>query len=242
MNINSLLEALYNTELKTRDYSGVGTDYRRRLGGGTKTKTIGVGTRSNVADDKTDPHLVRKYNPSAVPENGADGFGKFFEWVANNKIENRYLPRVYKVQKNRNPKTGYVAYSYRMEKLIPLRQLNAEEMIALLSNCIDLNGIYHRYISHEDDNEVTQDVLIREYELLMYYSLKYVDSYVVGHISEHSLITDEELLKAIEILQKYVKDNFNGNYNAAGSDLHDGNFMARRTQHGLQLVISDPFW
>lgn len=241
MNINDLLEALHNTEVKARTYSGVGKPSRGRLGGGQRVPTIGVGTRAAVADDKTDPHMVRKYNPMAVPEDGADGFGKFAEWVVANDIENRYLPRVYKITKNKNPDSEYVAYVFKVEKLIKLSSLSEDESIALLSSFIKPDEIYKEYIDFTGD-KITDETIKRNYESILYYALKYVDSVFVGNIDDNSFITDDELIAAIRILKRYVAEQFNGNFRRAGADLHDGNFMARRTQHGLQLVISDPFW
>ena len=101
--------------------------------------------------------------------------------------------------------------------------------------------IYKEYIDFTGD-KITDETIKRNYETILYYALKYVDSVFVGNIDDNSFITDDELIAAIRILKRYVAEQFNGNFRRAGADLHDGNFMARRTQHGLQLVISDPFW
>lgn len=199
------------------------------------------GAYSTVRDDKTDPHMVKKYNhgpmdDSPDSETGQDGYEQFVQWLIKKNVNNPNIVRVYDAKKIKDS-TGKYIYRYQLEKLIEGKALDIDE----------LNGVYERYFNTDAPLSISYKHLknvegLKRLEGAQLNEIKNDFIRMMGYLctktikGEKGLITDETLLEALGIVGEFVK---------AHSDLwldleNAGNIMFRRGQYGYQLVITDP--
>lgn len=214
MKILSLLEAQYQTQIKT-------TKSKRDVYDLWKTfpmdKKIGNGLYYTALNTK-DPHMIKKVSNTSIQH---DAYYEFITYIIENKLQdNPHFPRIYNVKKIQN-KYNQSVYSFEIEKLIPLKSISDDELLSWLHNNIHNNFYVENYKYKHSDiiNIITETVSI---------AIEYVDK-------ADKIILDQTLINACKILNK-IENELNLSF-----DLHDGNFMFRRTSFGLQLVITDPF-
>ena len=202
-------------------------------------------------DDWHDPHEVGLKNFDAVQH---DAKTLYYTSLSHLMGSNPYMPVVYNIDQFGDQSNARM--EFKLERLIPFKQADLLQMIACLKNVlIDLGD--------DDDAIEIQNLNWYQKELLdsSYTSEKHDDDfsndYTVGTIKEQVLeiyhkivryLQDEVyhpghsegyLKQFIEQLDHFVKsaryDGISIRY-----DMHSGNFMFRRTKHGLQLVFTDP--
>lgn len=185
----------------------------------------------SYADDHKDPHLVTKAQHSYKERDQlADAFPLYAEIVSKHKLWDMiHFPRVYKIGITSDP-WGSKLYDWEMEKLLSYEQLSES----------DVQQVADTYFQPKlVDTLVEKPFLISQ-----------VIKKVYSGVSSRENIVDDQLLKCIEVLHKVeqliLAEAKRGIYKDAKNvsiqvDLHEGNVMFRRTQYGVQPVISDPF-
>ena len=194
------------------------------------------GAFSSVKDDKTDPHMVKKYHHGPMDndpdsEVGEDAYVYFALWTAKKNVSNPCLPRIYDIKKIKD-RTGKFISRYQIEKLIPGSDLEPEE----------LWHIMQRYFTKNEDFDATlQDVKRRIHNnhdmktpILMMGRL--CEMYIKGRSDS---IKDESLKEALDLIREFLQTYKNSKHFTLDIE-NSGNIMFRRGPHGLQLVITDP--
>jgi len=187
-------------------------------------KVLGSGNFSKVRTT-SDPHLVKKSSVETTTGNPEkdDSYWDFIDFLLKNKLwENPYFPRVYK-KTSMHGKEDTSHHSVVMEKLEPISNAEHDDLLAIIRKSFNEKGreeIKNRY-SEERGYKLPDSIA------------KILDDAV--HRGNLSFIKDEQLEKALKILNLYAK------HSKVGVDIHSENIMVRRTPVGLQLVISDPF-
>lgn len=175
---------------------------------------IGRGVFSRVVPHPEDPHLVQKYNIHPLgPKRArvADGFEQYVDFL----IKYNLMDNVHfpKVYKVKTVTDagGERKNFYEIEKLYPLRQMTDEELAS-----------------------ISENVFGSSYTLVPSNIAERIE-YAVTDTAWREKIKSESLKNAIEALVKISKES------DFSLDIHEDNIMFRRTPHGPQLVISDPF-
>lgn len=213
MRIETLLE-LINTKVTTRQNPQP-----------SKGERLGDGAYSTVRKDVDDPHMVRKrHNSTRSAER--DGFVKWGEYIIKHKLsDNPHIPRIYNVSKEEEG-PGKFVYDYQMEKLTSLSDGKVKPY--------EIKALWRQHLSKETYPEDAHDMSAEE---MMDYLGGILQDALYGDEESLSNITSESLRDAIRHLRNYYQEN---NYEPH-PDIHSENVMLRRTPHGLQLVITDPF-
>ena len=191
----------------------------RRYGGNfnwrqTATKSadeLGRGSFARVTPD-ADPHLVNKQ--SIRPSNGddSDGFAAFVRYLKHNGYsDNIHFPKVY-VANSTTDKKETTRHKFQMERLLEPSSLSQEELTRLVEANFTERVREHTVeeIAFAMERAVSSDMALERY------------------------IASETLAEALRIIRQCAKDT------KYSIDLHQENWMARRTSTGLQIVITDP--
>ncbi len=204
-------EKLAHTEVSDRRYGGQFNN--ARVAHQTRDE-LGRGAFSKVRPDQNDPHMVQKQ--SVVPlgkahQDKEDGFAGFVRMM----LENDLMDNIHfpKIYKAQKTTdtTGTHRNSYTMEKLEPLTSLSREEAAALEERHMN-PGYDEDFALYERIYDACRSSRAREMYIKM-----------------------DSLKEACETLDEL------DDISDFRLDINRGNLMVRRTPHGLQLVISDPF-
>ena len=210
MKIKELLEGPINTSLRTKQLGAELGNFRNK-----RYSPIGdSGAFSNVKDDYGDPHMIKKSSNKAIRAGVDEGFRVFIEFIVKNGYaDNPHFPRVYKANKIVG-KDGYAVDSYKVEKLLTKTQVDEEALVGLVKALLPN---YKREIHEYNAASILADEIEAEtYKQLNRFEL-------------------ESLNDACRIIAELVASN-----KSVSTDLHTGNIMFRRTQHGIQVVLNDP--
>lgn len=217
----------------SRNQSASNIDYhlRRKLERSPKHEELGVGFYSKTFDKKpefhTEPGIIKitrssKLNPEHSPDIA-------FHRAANKHAAgNPHLPRTYHVTSIKAP-DGVVHVSH-MEKLHPLESLSHEERKFMLHHAFGPN---HGIDIGPDTN--ARDAAIR----------------ISAHVHRLVRPPDETgnanriegktpFSKALNLANLVRKNVGKNSQSHIFYDLSHSNMMARKTQHGTHLVITDP--
>lgn len=214
MKIQTLLE-LIDTKITTKKY-----DPRAKRG-----PVMGSGIYSTVTKDLDDPHMVRKlhHDPDTA---GLDGFVKWGEYMIKHKLMNNpHLPRIYNISKEMIDGGGFV-YEYTMEELTPLSKGNIRKD--------EFEALWRQHMSEESYPEDADEMSGEE---LMGFLGSIIMAAIEGDDKSLNDITSESLKEAVLHLRHYYEEESSNPI----PDVHSDNVMMRRTPHGLQLVVTDPF-
>jgi hypothetical protein len=175
---------------------------------------IGRGQFSKVMPHPADPHMVRKQTFKPIGpshKNKADGFYDYVKIL----IDNHLMDNIHfpKVYEvdTNTDSTNTKRHQYTIERLEDLSKLSREEFEALVET-----HLLRPARNVEVLAEIIAAACTSEYDRRHYIRL-------------------DSLKDACTIIQ-HIDEN-----NDFRADLHEGNMMFRRTPHGFQLVISDPF-
>lgn len=164
---------------------------------------------------KDEPKMGEK-NTHVPSAEDADAYYTYAKTIADNDLasSNPYFPRVYGIDVVED-KEGNSTNKVKLEHLKPLTSLRKDELMQMLPRMFDKSVIATYNIP---PNLVYDGVgmLLRDC--------------LYGKIEAK----DENLQEAIEVIKKIMKKY---SYN---NDINKNNVMIRRTQHGYQLVITDP--
>lgn len=210
MDIRNLLERQHETDV--RDAKSSSHLKHRYM---PNTRGMPSGNFSAVKDDSKDPHMIKKFSKRGRSDED-EGFKAFVMFLYNNGFDgNIHMPRVYDI-KTITGRDGITIDSYRMEKLISLRSVSREELVAyaeMMSDKIDVA------------DDVDTDFIPEE----IAYFLK-------AAIAGRTQSKMESLNEACNIVARAERAT------GATLDLTTNNIMFRRTSQGLQLVFSDPLY
>lgn len=221
MKIQMLLE-LIDTNVETKQYRG---EFRGNSTGNPRSsnKEIGSGVYSKVRNDPHDPHMVQKrhHNPKAASN---DGFVKWGDYLINNNLvdSNPHFPRIYNVRKIEDSE-GQKIYKYQIEKLVPTEDVSPKLLKAVWRQNFTKESMPEDI--EELDAEDIADTMSGIISMAVEGNREYMDD-----------IISDSLKQAVQHLHAYYEET-----NFTVPDLHSGNIMLRRTPHGVQLVITDPF-
>ena len=180
------------------------------------------GSFARVEDDKSDPHMVKK---DSIYDSAYDAYISML--ISENQMgSNPFAPRVYRTTKlSTDSNHGDKVYRYQMEKLISASELeNSWDQMSkdeILPYFLDQMGI-----KKEDRVDFFHSV----YEIS-----RYLKRIIHRYISTVNI--DPNLAKIFNIAEYLVRNNEHFEW-----DLHEENFMFRRTPVGYQLVITDPIY
>lgn len=225
MKIESLLEII-EPEIKNfrtnREFKDRPFNYHKEK---NNPRNLGTGNFSKVRSTR-DPHVVKKSSISTTRGNPEldDAYWDFVNLVLKNKLwENPYFPRFYRKTSIQGEKdTSH--HSVEMERLESIEKAPNEDLIPMIRKALNKKG--REYVKAKAEEVGGKGALIFAFSTV-------INSAVYdGNLS---LIGDDELAKALKILNLYAKNS------SVKIDIHEENIMARRTPVGLQLVITDPF-
>lgn len=204
---DDLLEAVHSTKNDSAQFHGQFHPSTIK-----NKNSIASGDNSNVTNDRSDPHMVRKYNKNPM-DDAADGFEAFINYLIDHDLmDNIHFPQVYEV-KHLDDTTGTHVNKFQIEKLIKLESLSREELVALTN-------------SHFNPELVTADP---------FFIATTVSDAVTYPAQLNMKVKMESLKEALQIISDIRKEE------RRHLDIHANNLMVRRTPYGPQLVIADPF-
>lgn len=185
---------------------------------------LGAGAFSKVVSDR-DPHLVKKYSHTALhdgPRAGdrqgrvynKDGFDVFVRYLAEHDLmDNIHFPKVYQAKRIEDNNDAHIN-KYQMERLLESDALNRQEWVFVEEN-------YFNPQTFDEDIDLYDMALVLRRSLM-------------DERSRERYIKMDSLKEAMAIIKR-IADEENMRI-----DMHEGNFMWRRTSVGVQLVLSDP--
>lgn len=175
---------------------------------------LGRGSFSIARPDKSDPHTIKKRQYNDPNRKLRDAFQLYAKEVADNSLWDEInFPRIYEI-KSFSDKSNKTLHKWKMEKLIRLHDLTPE----------DLKSLGEKYDippKHSED----------PFEL---------SNYIADLFHGDKTTNNERLSKSISILRK-IYEKLQITNRSIFEDLGSYNIMVRRTQHGFDLVFSDPF-
>ena len=175
---------------------------------------LGRGSFSKVMADR-DPHMVRKQSIRPMgrgAEDLADGFDAFVQMLIDEGLmDNIHFPKVYKAHRSHDV-TGQHKSKYVIEKLERFGTNLRRDEIAQIEETHMVPGYDEDYSMTDRIYDSCRSAKARERYIRMD-SLKEACAAL-----EHMAATSDFRL-----------------------DIHGQNIMVRRTPHGLQLVLADPF-
>lgn len=222
MRIIPLLEELIQTQRSSKQFGGRFTAGQERR---NDSSLLGKGKFSSVRPDRTDPHMVKKYNhtpldPNSEGERTGDGFDLFIDYLIKNKLQdNIHFPRVY-TSKRITDREGNHISKYQMETLVRGRDLSEEESWFVHDHLFDLGLDGADFGTNVDRADLMDSIGLALHACMS------------GRTCD--FIKLKSIVSACKIIGEMV------NTVEANLDMHTDNFMFRRTPHGLQLVITDP--
>lgn len=224
-------EELVTPNLSKKQFNGkwLKPHEKTRRNDNSGRKSLGVGTQASVKADPTDPHMVRKHNtrPYGWGERENDGFNEFIEFlIANKAMDNIHFPKVYDIKTIVDSKGRHI-HTYRMERLISHRELNKEEIQAVLEQhfaSIDTSWMVQNGYKDERYVEFAMEAIVTVMADAIH--------------GDSSRVTSETLKEALNVCRQAA--------NALGANVdissHTNNVLFRRQSTGVVPVISDPFY
>lgn len=236
--LDIILEDQFVTTRSEKQYHGTLKAQHRQ-----RTHELSRGTQAAVKLDKTDPHMVDKYNHQTYgddkpplrrfPKRKDDGFNQFINYLIDHKLmgTNTHFPRVYDVT-TITDKTGRRIHTYTVEKLVESTDVSKPELAAVIEHQFN-----PRVFALEPDQMEQFPDPENEDEWCVAYmkriATKLGDCVKYASTAEES-IKSETLLAAIKILKAMDKEF------PQQMDIHAANIMWRRGPSGLVLVFNDP--
>lgn len=204
-------EELTQTQVRNYRYHGNLNFDKDKVAGDNE---LGRGYFSRVNPDKNDPHMVIKRSTSPMGPNHArkgDGFQEYVKMLVDNKLMDNI--HFPKVYKAKTvvDKSNTHRNTFTIERLQSIESISKEEFESLVER-----HLLRPVADAEGLADRISGACHSEYDRKNY-------------------IRMESLKEACEIIEEL------DNISHFRLDIHEDNLMVRRTPHGLQLVISDPF-
>ena len=202
----------------------------------------GAGYYSAVDSDPEDPHMVKKRSINPMQSDEHDAYRFFIDQLIDNDFINRnpYFPRVYDV-KGMTDDQGRHANEYRMEELIPHRDVSEEELLSMMDrifNDTDIKSRWDDYTSKiNSEGGAFRDIpSLDKIQLRITHNIE--NAIYRGDFSN---IKDETMVEAGKMLNTIMDNADTDGDKQLMLDFNKDNIMYRRGKYGLQPVITDPF-
>jgi hypothetical protein len=189
-------------------------------------KQLGKGafaTAYNVPKDIESVVKISKLNREAWQ---GDGYYNYIKEIFN-KQDNPYLPQIYEVLRMQ-PSNGDPYLMVNVEKLIHGYKLSEEEALHVAGRMFGDMNIEQKI---RKANYLDKDEFLGAESIVNFIGYR-LDEYARTKKSAPSIV-DPQLKEALSIV-------YDLKYKGYTVDLHDENFMFRRTPYGMQLVLTDP--
>lgn len=178
------------------------------------------GYYSQGRPSRSDPFVFNK--ETHLPSNLQND--AYYQYIMASKEyapSNPYFPRVYGITYKKDP-NGLIKPRYAIEKFIPLSALTPEELSVL----VDRIFITPNMLSDINNKNLASSI--------GFFIKRIRFNAMHGDVRARN-IKDKKLLQAFQLIDGLIASNGNFAY-----DLHENNFMVRRTPVGPQLVLMDP--
>jgi hypothetical protein len=185
---------------------------------GPEASTIGHGQEAQVIKNKNHPNV---FKITGIPSE-LKNFGYMQYVLLSKKYSgvNPYFPRVVSIKQMPQGEPGRVAYIIEMEHLEDSGKLGYDDRIALSHKLFHGPELEEMLAYEKKGNTVFQYIVQK--------------AVGVGATEAASFVKDKQFLQAINLIQIVKKKT------GATIDMHDANYMIRRTAQGPQIVLTDP--
>lgn len=197
-------------------------------------KTIGGGAFGTAFQHESRPGEVTKTSKPTKDLTG-DGYYKYISTILkNNRMQsNPYFPKIYGMKVYQTPDEWYF-YVVKMEKLYPLTDLSEDEMAAIVEKTLHI-----KHFTPDDASASLNDVdeTLRKVIATIERGIGHGNHQNFPNKRDVTALTnikDPQLKQAVMVSKQFTRSGEHNN------DIHSANVMFRRTQHGAQLVITDP--
>jgi hypothetical protein len=216
MKIQTILEDLISTKVKDIDLSNKNVNLPLKSKDSTRRVTGSSGYYSHGIEDK-DQHLYKKIARSHSRQ-ADDPYWGYVELCIKYQDSNPFFPRIYEFKKYRD-KNGNVIPKVKLERLnsFPPFEGNEKLFVAAINN---VKGTY----------EYTEEDV---------WGSPHLSSIVQNIIEGREYSENEHIIEFSKILKKFMTEQTS--YPKVQLDLHLANIMYRTSNHGIQVVITDPF-
>ena len=198
-------------------------DYSSEKAFPINSPVIGTGFYSDVFNkDDWSVEKVSKFPDHN--EDPVDPYTFYIKYLVDHHISesNPFFPRVYSIQKNSHSSEDNSQYSFQIEKLLNLDNLNIQS----LKSAASMIGLYLD-AEHDYTGAFVKEIV------------ENIRSYTEG-IAKPPLY-NEKFLEAISTLKKIFKQYKTFHKSEMGWDINKNNIMVRLGKTGAQLVFTDPF-
>ena len=183
-------------------------------------------------DDEGHEVLVKNFEPM-----GTDLKMEFYKSMAHLMGANPYMPVVYNI--NQYMDGDYTSRNeFQMERLVPVEKMDSVRLYQALSvvcdHLGDVEGIQHlrKLLSHYDEKPESNDSATHLKSVHDQITISIIDELIRNN--QINSLPNSPLKEFLSDLADFIEEH------EANIDLHDENFLYRRTAHGAQLVIADP--
>lgn len=209
----------------------LGPDYHKQM----KGKKLGKGQQAKV--HAGGQGMVRKSVRFTHP---SDGHVQFILAAKKNQ-DNPFFPRIYNIRTHKTNEDDLNIMDVEMERLHELDNEMLRDAASMLFKNVGSRAD-DKYIERQYRGYDTEPSGIKSRtDLPDNHERLRADSHYFSELlgmSEEELrkrVKNDKFLEALKIVKQLVTDN-------ESQDFHLGNFMARLTPHGPQLVITDPLY
>lgn len=202
------------------------------------SKLIGKGEFAKVYTNPSDIETTVKVSSLNKGQWDLDGYYQFIEKVKDitDKTQNPYLPQIYNIERIQPRGKSAPYLKVEVEKLFPSSSLSNKEGIAVFEKLInrpvtnqDLDFLHNKIGVHWKTGE--QRPIIWEWAIRNVMQAALSSESFGGW--EQFVIKDPNLKEALAIVRRLIDSGY-------VLDLHDENYMIRRTPYGPQIVLTDP--
>ena len=185
---------------------------------GPDAQTIGHGQEAQVIKNKSNPNVFKITGLESELKN----FGYMQYVLLSKKYSgiNPYFPKVVSIKQTPQGLPGRIAYIVQMEQLEGSGKIMKDEQIELA------NKMFYG----EDLDEIVSAAK-KGNSLIQYKIEKAVNA---GPTIAAKFVKDKQFIQAIKLIHLVKKNT------GATIDMHDANYMIRRGDQGLQVVLTDP--
>jgi hypothetical protein len=191
-----------------------------------KTDILGHGYFSTTVGHQDSPHDAVKISNAENSRN--DGYEEYLRLLSRNPElrDNIHVPRIRSARvitsSDKNKKRMLLV---RMERLEPIKNLSEREAYELVKSLVGREEAIRQ--KNNPRMFTSGDPWVRALNGVLF-------RWERGELDSNQIIHDD-IRDTVEFLRKFA------GMRQIGFDLHDENWMIRRTPYGPQLVISDPF-
>lgn len=213
---------LFEIQVKTVNSKTLMTK-KPTLSNSDRMEVLGSGQEAVVFQKKSPTHVgtVIKYIRNSTKDIDQEGTIQYL--IRGNQVNNPLVPRVYSIRQIK--KENSFDYIIEMEKLTEVQGSETSDPITLSGLLLSLfdPGI----------REPKKGLMLDEFEAIVTNAFR---SQKTAFYIDCSRNVNDNAIHLRDMLNQIVSQC------GGGIDIHLDNMMIRRTQHGSQIVISDPYY